>query len=136
MPVTLTVRDETAAGKVYHELPLEFPSERITVRELIRERVYQEVQDFNRKKEEHVFRGLVQPTDTERVLNGSRPEYRLTKHRQIEWKPQFEKAIDAFDRNQFLVLIDDKQADSLDQEVVIGSGTQVSFVKLTLLVGG
>jgi hypothetical protein len=98
--------------------------------------VYQEVQDFDRKKEEQVFRGLVQPTDTECVLNGSRPEYRLTKHRQIEWKPQFEKAIDAFDRNQFLVLIDDKQADRLDQEVVIGSGTQVSFVKLTLLVGG
>ena len=51
MSVTLTVRDETTAGEIYHERPLEFPSERITVRELIRERVYQEVQDFNRKDE-------------------------------------------------------------------------------------
>ena len=136
MPVTLTIRDETTTGQVYHELPLEFPSERVTVRELIRERVYQEVQDFNRKRDERIFCGLVQPTDTERVLNGRSVEYRLQKHREIEWKPQFEKAIEAFDRSGFFVLIDDKQAESLDQEFVISHGTQVSFVKLTLLVGG
>ncbi len=136
MSVMLTIRDETASGEVYHELPLEFPSERLTVRELIRERVYQEVQDFNRKQGEQVFRGLVQPTDTERVLNGKRIEYRLKAHRPIEWKPQLEKALEAFDRNGFLVLIDDHQAESLDQEFVVGHGTQVSFVRLTMLVGG
>lgn len=136
MSVTLMVHDETAAGQVYHEIPLQFPSERVTVRELIRERVYQEVQDFNRNRDQRVFRGLVQPTDAERVLNGNRTEYHLKKHRRIEWKPQFEKAVEAFNRNGFLVLIDDQQAESLDQEVVIGHGTEVSFVKLTLLVGG
>ena len=136
MPVTLTIRDETASGEVYDERPLEFPSERITVRELIRARVYQEVQDFNRKRDEQIFRGLVQPTDTERFLNGRRTEYRLKKHREIEWKSQFEKAREAFEGIGFLVLIDEKQAESLDQEFVIGHGTQVSFVKLTPLVGG
>jgi hypothetical protein len=136
MPVTLTIRDETAAGDVYSELPLEFPSERITVRELIRERVYQEVQDFNQKDQERVFRGLVQPTDTERVLNGRQPEYRFKTRRAIEWKPQFEKALEAFSRNGFFILIDDRQADSLDQEYTVNPRTQVSFVKLTMLVGG
>jgi hypothetical protein len=136
MPVTLMIHDETASGEVYNELPLEFPSERITVRELIRERVYQEVQDFNRKRDEQLFRGLVQPTDTERVLNGKRTEYRLKAGREIQWKSQFEKAIEAFDHNGFLVLIDDKQAESLDHECVIGHDTQISFVKLTPLVGG
>jgi hypothetical protein len=136
MSVTLTVRDESTAGDIYHELPLEFPTERITIRELIRERVYQEVQDFNRKRDEQVFRGLVQPTDAERILNGKPTEYRLKNHRAIEWNPQFEKAIEAFDRNGYFILIDDKQAESLDQEFVIGHGTLVSFVKLTLLVGG
>ncbi len=136
MSVTLTIRDETTAGDVYHERPLEFPSERVTVRELIRERVYQEVQDFNRQGDERTFRGLVQPADAERILNGKPTEYRLKSHRAIEWKPQFEKALEAFDRNGYFILIDDKQADSLEQEFVIGHGTQVSFVKLTLLVGG
>jgi hypothetical protein len=136
MPVTLTVRDETAAGDVYQEIPLEFPTERVTVRGLIRERVYQEVQDFNRRRDEQVFRGLVQPTDAERVLNGKRTEYRMKAHRDIEWKAQFEKAVEAFERNGYFILIDDRQAESLDQEFVIGHGTLVSFVKLTPLVGG
>jgi hypothetical protein len=136
MPVALTIRDETASGQAFNELPLEFPTERITVRDLIRERVYEEVQDFNRKVDQQVFCGLVQPTDTVRVLNGNRSEYRLKSRRQLQWKSQFEKAIEAFDRNGFLVLIDHKQAESLDQEFVIGHGTQVSFVKLTMLVGG
>jgi hypothetical protein len=135
MPLTLTVLDETASGRVYQEVPLEFPSEKITVRELIRQRVYQEVRDFNLRQEQ-VFRGLVQPTDAERVLNGAVDEYHLKQHRQIEWKPQFEKALEAFNRASFLVLIDDKQATSLDQEFVIGPKTQVSFVKLTIIVGG
>ncbi len=133
---TLTIRDQSAAGEVLNELPLQFPSERITVRELIRERVYQEVQDFNRKRDEMVFKGLVQPTDAERVLNGKRTDYRLKKRREINWKEQFDKAIDAFARNGFFILIDDKQAESLDQQFTIGHGTEVSFVKLTPLVGG
>jgi len=136
MPVTLTIRDETTSGDVYHERPLEFPTERITVRDLIRERVYQEVQDFNLEQGERNFRGLVQPTDAERVLNGRRTEYRLKEHRRIEWKPQFEKAVEAFEQNGFFILIDDKQAEGLDQEFVIGRGTVVSFVRLTPLVGG
>jgi hypothetical protein len=136
MPVTLTIRDESATGDVTNEIPLEFPSERITVRELIRERVYQEVQDFNLRTHDRLFRGLVQPTDAERVLNGSRPEYRLKTARQIDWRTQFENAVAAFERNGFFVLIDDRQAESLDQEFVIRGGTQVSFVKLTPLVGG
>ncbi len=136
MSITLTIRDETASGQVYGETPLEFPSERITVRDLIRERVYQEVQDFNRKQGEQVFRGLVQPTDAERVLNGGKAEYRLEKHRDIDWKAQFENATAAFSRNGFLILVDNKQVESLDQEFQIGRGTQVSFVKLTMLVGG
>jgi hypothetical protein len=136
MSITLTICDETASGAVYHEVPLEFPSERISVRDLIRERVYQEVQDFNRKQGESIFRGLVQPTDTERILNQKRVEYHMREHRQLEWKPQFEKAVDAFDRNGFFILIDDKQAESLDQEFTMTQGTRICFVKLIPLVGG
>jgi hypothetical protein len=136
MPVTLTIRDETASGDLCHEIPLTVPSERITVRELIRERVYQEVQDFNYKKSDVVFRGLVQPNDTESVLNGKRTEYRMKEHRTIDWHPQFDKAVEAFDRNGFFVLVGNRQAETLDEEFVVSPGTQVSFVKLTLLVGG
>ena len=117
-------------------VPLVFPSAQTTVRELIRERVYQEVQDFNRQRKADVFRGLVQPSDTERVLNGVRPEFRFKNRRQIDWKEQFERALDAFQNNGFLVFVGERQTENLDEVVTINPGSQVAFVKLTLLVGG
>lgn len=136
MPITLTIRDESASGESLDQRPLEFPTERITIRDLIRERVYQEVQDFNRKRDEMYFNGLVQPTDAEKVLNGTRTTYNLKRHREIDWKEQFDLAQEAFTRNGFFILIDDKQAEELDQEFTIAKETTVSFVKLTPLVGG
>ena len=128
---TITVRDETLTGQSIAEHPLELLTEHVTVRELIRSRVYQEVQDYNRRQPE-TFRGLVQPTDAEQTLNG----FKMKQRRQIDWKQQFEKACDAFARNGFFILVDDRQAESLDEEITIGPGTSVSFVKLTPLVGG
>jgi len=131
MAATLIVRDETAGGKTVNELTLDILTEKITVRELIRSRVYQEVQDYNRKGAEH-FRGLVQPTGAEQTLNG----YKLKTRRDIDWKKQFELACDAFERNGFFIVVDEQQAESLDEEIELEAGTQVSFVKLTPLVGG
>jgi hypothetical protein len=130
------VRDESPAGQSLHEMALEFLSERITVRELLRERVHHEVREFNRHEDMVVFNGLVQPDDTEQVLNGRRPEYRLKRHRVIDWESQFAHAMSAFEKNGFFVLIDERQAESLDQEFVIGPATSVTFVKLVPLVGG
>jgi hypothetical protein len=131
MAATLTVRDEATAGQSLREFALHVLTERLTIRELIRSRVYQEVQDYNWRQPE-VFACLVQPTDAERTPNG----FRLKKPRQIDWKKQYEKAIEAFEASRILILVDDKQADSLDQEVVIAPGTRVSFLQLTMLVGG
>jgi hypothetical protein len=134
MPATLTIRDETPAGGLANEWSLEFLNATITVRELIRERVYQEVQDHNlRKQSVGAYRGLIQPEGYELSLNFPRSN---TKPRQIDWKTQFEKAVEAFDRNQVLILIDDRQAESLEQTFTIGPSTSVTFLRLTLLVGG
>lgn len=128
---TLTVRDETTAGETTGEIVLEFLTERITVRELIRSRVYQEVKDFNTDPA-RVFKGLVQPTDAERTLNG----FELKKPRSIDWQAQFEQAIAAFEGNRILILVDDRQVESLDETIEVKPGTQVAFLRLTMLVGG
>lgn len=47
LPSTLISRDKTPAGGLRNEWSLVFPSETISVRELNRERVHQEVQDHN-----------------------------------------------------------------------------------------
>jgi hypothetical protein len=131
MATTLTVRDESTKGDTLHEFALEVLTERITVREVIRSRVYQEVQDYNRRQPAE-FRGLVQPTDAERTLNG----WKLRKPRQLDWKAQFEKAVEAFENNRVLILLNERQAQSLEEEIVVGPGTSVAFLRLTMLVGG
>jgi hypothetical protein len=131
MPTTLTIHDETASGQKTNTLTLDCLTETLTVRELIRARIYQEVQDYNLKDPEY-FRGLVEPTDAEKVLNG----YKLRAKRKIDWEEQFQKALDAFERNGFFVLVGDKQAETLDQQFEVKLDTEVSFVKLVPLVGG
>ena len=128
----LCVRDESASGQSLYEISLEFLSERITVRELLRERVHHEVREFNRQQDKLIFQGLVQPTDAERTLNGSK----LRAHRPLDWEAQFALALEGFTDNAFFVLIDNRQAEELDEEFVVGPTTTVSFVKLTPLVGG
>ena len=130
----LTIHDESASGKVLNDLTLDVLDETISVRELIRSRVYQEVQDFNLRGA-HAnadFRGLVTPEDAETTLNGAR----LRTPREISWKVQFEKACESFTRNGFFILVDDRQAEMLDDMITLRHDTKVSFVKLTPLVGG
>ena len=131
MAATLTIHDESATGETLLELTLNVSAERITVRDLIRQRVWQEVEEYNRRKPD-TFRGLVQPTDSERTLNG----YRLKQPRPLDANTQLAKAIDAFQGNQIIMLVDDRQVESLDEEITLLPNTRVSFLRLTPLVGG
>ena len=131
MTAILTIRDESSTGETLLELALNVSGERITVRDLIRQRVWHEVEEYNRRKPD-TFRGLVQPTDSERTLNG----YRLKHPRAIDATAQLAKAIDAFHGNRIIVLVDDRQVESLDDEITLEPNTRVSFLRLTPLVGG
>jgi hypothetical protein len=131
MSITVAVRDETSSGTTTNELTLDFLTERTTVRELIRSRVYQEVSEYNARTPGH-FRGLIQPTEAERVLNG----YQLRPGRRIDWEAQYARALEAFARNRYLLLVDGQQRDDLDDEVELHSDSQVCFLRLMPLMGG
>ena len=130
---TLVIRDETPGAKAAAEsdLTLDFLTEEITARELIERRVYEEVQAYNTSKPGY-FKGLVQPTDAEATLNG----YRLRTRREIDWRAQVTKALDAFQRNGFLILVGEKQVVSLDDRIRLELETPVTFLRLVPLVGG
>jgi glutaredoxin 2 len=131
MSYILTITDETAGGKVLNELKISLTNELTTVKEIIKARVYAEVEAYNNKMPEY-FTGLVQPREAEVTLNG----FKLKEKRQVDPEKQFLTALDAFQKNGYFLLIDNIQAESLDQMVVINKNTTVSFVKLTPLVGG
>jgi hypothetical protein len=129
--MTITIHDETTSGQKTNTFTLECLTERMTVRDLIKARIYQEVQDYNLREPE-CFRGLMQPTETERVLNG----FKLRAKRKIDWEEQYQRALEAFERNGYFILVGDQQADRLDQEFDVTAEAEISFVKLVPLVGG
>ena len=131
MATTLTIHDETASGQKTNTFTIDCLTERLSVRELIRARIYQGVQDYNLREPEY-FRGLVEPSAAERVLNG----YKLKAKRKIDWEEQFQRALEAYERNGFFVLVGNRQAESLDEEFVVQVDTEISFVKPVPLVGG
>lgn len=129
---TVIVRDETAAGREIAQMPLPDLPERITVREIVRLRVREEVARFNSRPSQH-FSGLVQPTDAEATANG----YLLRTPRRIDWERQADHAEEAFARNGFFILVGDRQVESLDEIVDLSAGdVTLSFIKLVPLVGG
>jgi hypothetical protein len=129
----LTIIDETATGSVLARLELEIAQETLTVRELITRRVQQEVAEYN-ERQTGTFRGLVQPTDSERLLNGE--SYRLRHLKLIDAEEQVYRALQAFQQNGFFLLVNDRQVESLDEVIWLGAGASASFLKLTPLVGG
>ncbi len=130
-PLTLTVRDETTSGDVLAALELQLEAERVSVRELIRARVHQEVRAHNASSGAH-FHGLVRPTDAEEDLNG----YRMPRGRQVDAERQTEVALSAFERGHVLLLVDDRQVEDLDDEVTLTLDSTVTFLRLVPLVGG
>src|SRR5512142_2740890 len=93
MLTQLLIRDETTAslGKPEHTFTVHVSGEKISIRELIRQRVTQEVEEYN-SRQPAVFRMLVQPSDTERTLNG----FKFHKPRFVDAATPYEKAIEAF----------------------------------------
>ncbi|MBO9489789.1 hypothetical protein J7384_05390 [Endozoicomonas sp. G2_1] len=126
----IQIKDENGFGQVYQELELSFDRIQITVKDLIVERVYQEVVQYN-EKQQSSRHSLVKPKTLETTLNGS-PK----KKHQVDPEKQIEIAFNAFESNGFFILIDDMQAESLDQTIKITANTSISFIKLTQLVGG
>ncbi len=134
MVTSVVIRDESMNGELLAEIPVEFPTSQITVSELIRSRVYQEVRESNARAASTPpdFSQRVTPSDEETILNGPRPEATTP----VDWPTRFQQAVEAFRANQIMILVDDRQVTSLDDQIEIRSATRISFLRLTLLMGG
>ncbi|TGV03397.1 hypothetical protein [Flavivirga rizhaonensis] len=128
----LILKDVTFTGDILNQIRIAVKNERTTVKELIAARVESEVKAYNNKLPEY-FNGLIQPTNAEKTLNGFKLKDRKKK---IDVEKQVLIAWDAFYKNGYFILIDDQQAEDLEQEVLVSKTTEISFVKLTQLVGG
>jgi hypothetical protein len=131
MPATITITDERPAARQKNTFTLDFLETHLTAREFLRRRIYEEVLEYNASELE-VYNGLVEPSDSERALNGVKPKMR----RKIDWEAQYEKALEAFAKNGFIMLWNDQQVDNLDERLELREGSVATFLKLVPLVGG
>lgn len=130
----MIIVDETMSGQRLRSFSIEeHLRERLTVREIIRARIWQEVHEHNAKRRVAPFEGLVRPMPEEQRLNGEKTP---AIHRPINWERQYKAALKAFETNGFFILVGERQAENLDEEFDIGTETEVSFLKLVPLVGG
>ena len=129
MTTTVTIRDQTVDGANIGELTLEFLTERITVRELIQSRVYQDVTEYNACRVTR-WSGLVQPAadPTGSDSNGAPGR--------INWEAQFERALRAFNTGRLLIIVDGCQLVKLEDEIEVRADASVAFLRLVPLIGG
>jgi hypothetical protein len=128
-PTCVILFDETLSGQRTQAMTLDSLHERTTAREIIRARIWQEVQEFNASGRRESFKGLVQRQDSHEKLN-------TNKFLPVDWEKQLATALRAFESNGFFMLVGDRQIAELDEEIEVGPETEVSFVKLVHLVGG
>jgi hypothetical protein len=121
MSVTIHAHDQATDGKTLREFVLEFLTERVTVRELLRVRIFQGVTEENARRAMAADKG-----------GGPRNSNPVT----LDFDDEFARAVEAFNFGRVIVLVDDKQLDDLATEVVVAPSTSVTFLRLVPLVGG
>lgn len=128
---TILIKDQTIGGGRVNQINLQFEDDLITVKDLIIARVKKEVDIYN-SKVSAPYAGLVVPDKTERILN----KKTTSKKNFVDFEKQSYIALDGFIKNQFFIIINDKQVESLADEINLATIQEIEFIKLTPLVGG
>ncbi len=131
MSRTLTIGEEAPGGGAKRSSQVLLP-ERLTVRQLIG--AYVDAQIAQQQSAELVHQSFFIPTEDELILN--QKSHSVPKSKPLDREKLQTRALLAFEQNRYFILIDNNQAENLDQEIVLTSQSQVTFLRLTPLVGG
>ncbi|MEA2608650.1 MAG: hypothetical protein QOJ75_893 [Chloroflexota bacterium] len=128
---SLTIEDRTSTGDPTGSITLPGLPDRITLRELIRLRVREEVARYNLGPS-GLFRGLVQPGGSEAAGGG----FRMPDRQAIDWQAQADVAIERFLANAYFVLVNGKQVTDLETRLdLTHEHLAVRFIRLPPLAG-
>ncbi|HFC92082.1 MAG TPA: hypothetical protein ENJ51_04645 [Leucothrix mucor] len=128
----LRVRDETMMGKLIYEFDLPLPKKQLSVRDIIRERVKQEIEQYQHQRKNNGY-SLVEVSSVEKILN----KYGIKETVKTDIEKQLDIAFRAFDNNGYFIIINDVQVETLEQIINLDDeNLSVSFIKLVALVGG
>lgn len=122
--MAVLVRDQSRAGHVLGGVRISGLPDRITLADLIRVRVRQEVADYNQEPG-RVFRGLVQPHDAVAHSDG----FHLRRPRHLDAEHQVRAAEQAVRTGLLRVRIAGAEYGALDAELDLTGEPEVVFVK-------
>lgn len=119
-------------------------NEHLTVRELITQTVEEQVRDLliHRKLDNEKARQILQRqylTEEEiqkQATSGVVKQPSKKPHSYIDSAVQVNKAILAFDNGTFMIVVDGRQLEDLDEMIALSPSSKVTFVRMTPLVGG
>ena len=129
MRSTVLITDANKYGEIQHQDVFVFWKDRLTIAELIQERVCQEVEMYNQLKPAH-YTGLVQPYTSKRNRN----EQRLPKR--LDMEKQCTIALQAFQNNGLSILVNEEPVAGLDTEIQLNYDTEIAFMTYVPLIGG
>ena len=139
MGVNVRITDELFGKSKLSIFELTYPSERLTIREIITRRVEEEILRVNYKnqiperiKAEHrMFLAELTQTSPEVLLNADTKKKKL-----VNPVTAVSTALESFKAGGFFLLLNEKQYDSLDDKVILTPNSEVIFLRLTPLLGG
>lgn len=134
--MTIAIRDESFPKKPVSEMIMELAGDKLTARDLIRERVQAELDRRFQNKSDIPHQPLVELTPKETLLNEH-----ASKNTQKPAPPSFldrhiDRALKAFSKNEFLLFVDDTQIEQLEAKLELKTETVITFLHLTPLRGG
>jgi hypothetical protein len=135
--VKLRVVDETSSGERETAGELILASPVVTLREVIAERVRQEVESYGLGTSPGFARGAapkraVEAGETERLLNPERSAATIP----VDVDTQIRRALRSFESNGFLVLAGERQLTDLDEAIDLRELDEIRFLRLVPLIGG
>lgn len=127
---TITITDTSTDLTTRETFSLDFLTERVTVRELIRSRVYQAVSEHNAAARKRFLEWV------EAGAAGGRRNPSAHEPASIDWEAHYQSALGAFEKGHYLIFVDSQPARDLDAELELAAETEITFLRMTPLIGG
>lgn len=131
MGAVLFIRDESAGGQELHRYRLKVASLPLTAEQLLRQRVREEAERFNRERPV-CYRALVVPDGAEDTGQG----FRLSQHRDLDQEAQVAAALKAFGDGLLSMYVANRLIKDINETLPVEELDEVSFVRLGPIVAG
>lgn len=122
----ITLRDESIPRSEPLQARLSVANRRLSAAELIAERARAECDRFLVDETGHALAPLAQPAERVARLKKSAPKSKIS----VE-ENHVAAALKSFDDHSYLLLVDDRQIERLDEMVDLKDGSVVTFLRLT-----